>query len=95
MREVMNELLGWWRAGEPVGMATGEDDLGTLGLGASGGLEPDARAAADEDDGLPGQLGAHSITSRLFDNPPACASIDGAGADLSATRVSSSVRAAP
>ncbi len=83
------------RGTEPVGVAAGDDDVGAFGPGPPGGLEPDARAAADEDDGLPGQLGAHSIASRLFDNPPACASIDSAGADLSATRVSSSVSVAP
>ena len=37
---------------EPIGIAAGEDDLGTLCPGASSRLEPDPRAAADEDDGL-------------------------------------------
>jgi hypothetical protein len=41
---------------EPVGIAAGEDDIGTLGPGAPGCLESDARAAADHDDGLPGQF---------------------------------------
>ncbi len=41
---------------EAVGIAAGEDDVGTLGTGASGCLEPDARAAADHDDGLSDQF---------------------------------------
>src|SRR5262249_52520875 len=41
---------------EPVGIAAGEDDIGTLSPSASSCLEPDARAAADHDDGLSGQL---------------------------------------
>ena len=44
------------RLPEPVGIAAGEDDIGTLGPGPPGGLQPDARAAADHDDGLSGQL---------------------------------------
>ena len=62
---------------EPVGIAGGEDDIGTLGPGAPGGLEPDARAAADHDDGLPGQfrfaLGRKPAVDvcRLVTGPPA------------------------
>ena len=41
---------------EPVRIAAGEDDLGALGPGAAGGLEPDSGAAADQDDGLAGQF---------------------------------------
>src|SRR6266568_939657 len=41
---------------EPAGMAAGEDDIGTLSPGPPGCLEPDACAAADHDDGLPGQF---------------------------------------
>ncbi len=41
---------------EPVGIAAGEDDVGALGPGPPGGLEADARAAADQDDGLSGQF---------------------------------------
>jgi hypothetical protein len=33
------------------------DDVGTLAAGPPSGLEPDAAAAADQDDGLPGQFG--------------------------------------
>jgi len=40
---------------EPAGTAAGEDDIGALSPGAPGCLEPDACAAADHDDGLPGQ----------------------------------------
>ncbi len=41
---------------EALGIAAGQDDVGALGAGAPGGLEPDAGAAADHDDGLPEQL---------------------------------------
>ena len=44
------------RSFEPVGIAAGEDDIGTLGAGASGRLQPDAGAAADHDDGLSGKF---------------------------------------
>src|SRR5215470_2715517 len=40
-----------------------EDHVGALGAGAPRRLEPDARAAADHDDGLAGE-GAHSTTAR-------------------------------
>ena len=42
---------------EPVGIAADEDDVGTFRTSASSGLQPDACAAADHDDGLPGQFG--------------------------------------
>jgi hypothetical protein len=32
---------------QPLGIPAGEDDVGALTAGASGGLEPDAGAAAD------------------------------------------------
>ena len=41
---------------EPLGIAAGEDDVGALGARQPGGLEPDAGAAADHDDGLAGEL---------------------------------------
>ena len=41
---------------EPLGVAAGEDDVGALGACAPGGLQADAGAAADHDDGLPEQL---------------------------------------
>jgi hypothetical protein len=41
---------------KPLGIAAGQDDIGALGAGAAGGLEPDAGAAADHHDGLPGQF---------------------------------------
>jgi hypothetical protein len=41
---------------EPVGIAGGQDDIGALGPGAPGRLEPDACAAADHSDGLSGQF---------------------------------------
>ena len=41
---------------QPLGIPAGEDDLGSLAAGASGGLQPDARAAADDDDRLAEQL---------------------------------------
>ena len=47
---------------QALAVAAGEDDVGALGAGAPGGLEPDAGAAADHDDGLPAAapLGARS-----------------------------------
>jgi hypothetical protein len=44
------------RLAEPDGIAAGEDDLGTLSPDAPGCLKPDARAASDHHDRLPGQL---------------------------------------
>src|SRR5277367_2656971 len=41
---------------EPAGIAAGEEDIGSLGPGAPGCLEPDTCAAADQDDGLSGQF---------------------------------------
>jgi len=40
-----------------LGVATSEDDIGSLCTRASGGRQPDARAAADYDDGLSEKLG--------------------------------------
>ena len=37
-------------------MAAGEDDVGALGPGTASRFQPDARAAADQDDGLSGQF---------------------------------------
>ena len=48
---------------QAIRVARGEDHVGSLGAGAPRRLEPDARAAADHDDGLPGK-GAHSTTVR-------------------------------
>ena len=42
-------------AAEALGVPAGEDDLGAFGAGAPGRLEPDAGAAAEDDDGLPEQ----------------------------------------
>ena len=39
---------------EPVGVSPGEDDVRGLSPGAPGGLQPDAGAAADHHDRLPG-----------------------------------------
>jgi hypothetical protein len=39
-------LLEWF------GIATGKDDVGAFGAGSSGSFQPDAGAAADDDDGL-------------------------------------------
>ncbi len=41
---------------EPARVTGDEDDSGALGACEPGGLQTDARAAADQDDGLPGQL---------------------------------------
>jgi hypothetical protein len=43
------------RSLERVGIAAGEDDVGTFGASMSRGFETDAGAAADHDEGLPGQ----------------------------------------
>jgi len=42
-------------ASEALRVPAGEDDLGAFGAGGPGGFEPDAGAAADDDDGLPAQ----------------------------------------
>ena len=49
------------RRAEAVGVAGGEDDVGALGPGAAGRLEPDAGAAADHDDGLAGQRSSAAL----------------------------------
>jgi len=41
---------------QALGVAAGQDDIGALGAGPAGGFEPDAAAAADHHDGLPGQF---------------------------------------
>ena len=43
------------RAAEPLLVPAGQDDLGALGAGGPGRREPDAGAAADDDDGLVAQ----------------------------------------
>jgi hypothetical protein len=43
---------------QPLLIAAGDDDVGTFGAGQAGGLEPDPGAAADDDDGLPGECAA-------------------------------------
>jgi hypothetical protein len=41
---------------QALGIAAGQDDVGPLRAGPPGSLEPDAGAAPDHDDGLPGQF---------------------------------------
>lgn len=41
---------------EAVGVAAGQDNAGALGAGPASRLKPDAGAAADHDNGLPGQF---------------------------------------
>jgi len=41
---------------EAFGIAPGEDNVGALGPGLPGGFQPDAGAAANEDDGLADQF---------------------------------------
>jgi len=41
---------------EAFGIAPGEDEAGALGAGSPGGFQPDARGAADDDDGLAEQF---------------------------------------
>ena len=40
---------------QAIRVTGGEDHVGAIGAGAPGRLEPDARAAADHDDGLAGE----------------------------------------
>jgi hypothetical protein len=42
---------------EAFGIAPGEDEAGALGAGSPGGFQPDACAAADDNDGLAEQFG--------------------------------------
>src|SRR6516225_4431069 len=42
---------------EALHVATGEDDIGSLGACSSGGFESDSGAATDHADGLPNELG--------------------------------------
>ena len=75
---------------EPLGISADEDDLGALGARAPGGLEADAGAAADQDDGLAEQLrlargarrgrfGGHGVSSRqLAIGGPAPTGLDAA-----------------
>ena len=57
---------------EAFGIAPGEDDAGALGAGSPGGFQPDAGAAADDDDGLADQfpfaLGGYSSGSGGHDS---------------------------
>jgi hypothetical protein len=46
------------RKGEPIGVAPGEDDVGSFGAGSSGGLKADASRTTDADDGLSEQFGS-------------------------------------
>ena len=39
---------------EPLGVASGQNDVGALDARPAGGLEPDAGASTNDDDGLPG-----------------------------------------
>ena len=55
------------------GLRAGEDDVGALGARPPGGLEADAGAAADHDDGLPEQLLA--LTSHPAADPTPVAAI--------------------
>ena len=73
------ELIG--RIAEPVRVAPGQDRLGVLHPGHASGLQPDARAPADHDDGLAFQIGhdrsqvrpADSSLARVRVLPSMCA----------------------
>jgi hypothetical protein len=63
------------RSIQPLGIASHEDDLGALCTGTPGGLQPDAGATADQNDGLAEQFrlagsgnsdgfGTHDFSSR-------------------------------
>ena len=81
---------------EALGIAAGEDDVGALGAGAPGGLEPDAGAAADQDDGLPEQfrLASACVRGHAHDRLAICASIGVTGRGLSAISMRSAFTAA-
>ena len=55
------------RAFQPVGIASGEDDLGSLGARLPGCLESDAGTASDHDDGLSQQLltAGHGVAAAI------------------------------
>jgi hypothetical protein len=82
---------------EALGIAAGKDDVGALAAGASGGLEPDAGAAADEGDGLAEQLGL-ALSRNGGGHDPSdmlaiCASIGARGRGLSAISMRSAITA--
>ena len=92
------------RLPEPVGIAAGDDHVGTLGFGAPGRLQPNACASADHDHGLSSQFrralaGAGSCWARH--RPPSlcpagiCAAIGPVGGGMSAIFMRSAVSAAP
>jgi hypothetical protein len=58
---------------EAFGVAAGEDDAGALGAGSPGRFQPDARAAADHDDGLSEQfrLASHVVLLTPTGSPSA------------------------
>jgi hypothetical protein len=58
---------------EALGVAARENDIGALGPCSPGRLEPDARAAADHDDGLrgKGRFAAHSGVAHFGISVPA------------------------
>ena len=78
---------------EPVRMPGGQDDVGPLGPCAPGRLQPDAGAAADQDDGLPGQFGSGAHDSPWPDMTAICASIGRIGRGMSAISIWSATNA--
>ncbi len=81
---------------EPVLIAADEDDVGALGPGPPGRLQPDPRAAADHGDGLPGQFrlspGGHAVA---FGLSAICASIGVLGWGMSLMSMTRHCTAAP
>ena len=74
---------------EALGIAAREDDVGALAAGAAGGLQADAGAAADQDDGLAEQFRLALRHDRLA----ICGSIGVTGRGLSAISMRSAITA--
>ncbi len=47
---------------QALGVASGQDHIGALGAGSAGGLQSDAGATTDQDNGLPGQISGHQCS---------------------------------
>jgi len=82
---------------EPLGITAGEDDLGALAAGTASGLEADAGAAADQDDGLAEQLRLARCPSGSglggHDRLAICASIGVIGCGMSAISMRNAITA--
>jgi hypothetical protein len=77
---------------EALAIAAGQHDLSTLGASSPGGFEPDAGAAADQDDGLAEQLGL-ALRASHPDELAICAAIGWIGGGMSASSMRSAITA--